>query len=77
MSISTQRRRLNNIRFTDDRIEIIKEYVKNKTFPNDFPNYKVFEIKKQFNTDEWKVETRAIELLKKIKKILKEKMWNF
>ena len=77
MSISTQRRRLNNIRFTDDRIEIIKEYVKNKTFPNDFPHYKVFEIKKQFNTDEWKVETRAIELLKKIKKILKEKMWNF
>ena len=68
MSISTQRRRLNNIRFTDDRIEIIKEYVKNKTFPNDFPNYKVFEIKKQFNTDKWKVETRAIELLKKNKK---------
>ena len=46
MSVSTQRRRLNNIRFTDDRIEIIKNYVKNKTVPNDLPKYKLFEIKK-------------------------------
>ena len=45
MSVSTQRRRLNNIRFTDDRIEIIKNYVKNKTVPNDLPKYKLFEIK--------------------------------
>ena len=62
MSVSTQRRRLNNIRFTDDRIEIIKNYVKNKTVPNDLPKYKLFEIKKQFDTDEWKVERRTIEV---------------
>ena len=44
MSVSTQRRRLNNIRFTDDRIEIIKNYVKNKTVPNDLPKNKLFEM---------------------------------
>jgi len=62
MSVSTQRRRLNNIRFTDDRIEIIKNYVKNKTVPDNYPKYKLFEIKKQFDTDEWKVESRTIKV---------------
>ena len=62
MSISTQRRRLNNIRFTDDRIEIIKNYVKNKTVSDNYPKYKLFEIKKQFDTDEWKVESRTIKV---------------
>ena len=77
MSISTQRRRLNNLRFTDDRIEIIKDYVKSKVFPQDLPRHKIFEIMKQFNTGEWGVETRTVEVLKKNKRDTERKNVEF
>ena len=51
--------------------------MKSKVFPQDLPRHKIFEIIKQFNTGEWGVETRTVEVLKKNKRDTERKNVEF
>ena len=49
--MSFQMRKINNLRWTDDRIAIIKQYLKDKTLPNTISSSAKRRIINQFNNN--------------------------
>ena len=55
MSVSIQRKRLNNLRLDDKRLKIVIDYLKSNDLPESLSIKSKQSIKKQFDTGEWSV----------------------
>ena len=72
MSTSVQRKRLGNLFKNDERIDIVTQYLKDKTIPKSFSRFAKATLIKQFNNNDWKlVKNRIIYVPLKLK-VLKQ-----
>ena len=58
--MSFQMRKINNLRWTDDRIAIIKQYLKDKTLPNTISPSAKRRIINQFNNNDFQLVRNKI-----------------
>ena len=58
--MSFQMRKINNLRWTDDRIAIIKQYLKDKTLPNTISSSAKRRIINQFNNNDFQLVRNKI-----------------
>lgn len=73
MATSVQRKRLGNLFKTDDRIDIVSAYLKNKTIPKTFSRFAKATLIKQFDNSDWKlVKNRIIYVPLKLKVLKKD-----